>query len=577
MKFTKFITVIPLLLLILSISPYSSWSVDYEPTILILYPDTLRADPQIREEIEKQDTEIIQSRSRRIQELESTREKMRDRPKNIQMILDKEIEFAEELDFYATIPATSEQYLLYRFFQRFENLMIYAIHEKSGGDTEKMRELAEDHEMRYVLAFPLVESVMYKGNYRSDIRVWLYDTYNEKLVLNRLYTGNDKNPGFEFTCEEGTVKCTISNALSQAYSDIIEIVALNNPTLIRERDLAAERTQVLMTEYYTREPDSSIPQIISENSDIQTDGYYQGFLDDSGTKLIAFFLRESEADSFDKLNNSDDNNINIQTTGNLNDLSLDAVPGLYAYKVLGVKHKGRWYLEKNGVTYFSADNLESGRKEYFNYLQSQGFFKDNTAEFSPDFWETHLFSKVEDVTKRPDFEKYEHLKDDARRNTPYVGMYNIVARALRQQKSEEYDRFEAELTEEMMQPLLDKLVSEQPDRFQTYSKLRDNFIYIYPEDKSLILSPLLVVDDQARRRIQYFVLFPDDGAVYEWIYLESTYIEDYKGYFGSKIINQLSPIVEWNFGYDTLEEPTFWNSYVLEKDNGEYKYLRPIK
>ncbi|XOV67961.1 MAG: hypothetical protein ACFHU9_02085 [Fluviicola sp.] len=253
---------------------------NFEPTILILTPNKTTADKTLNKEIKKLDKEIKRRQNDLIQERQKALERRKGRPKNLEIMYEKKVEFAEDMDYYSQIASGAEDYLQYRFYERFNNLLIYAINERSNGNTQELSDLAEKHKMQYVLNFPKIHSFQENGTKKSIVTVQLYDNLQQKLLLEQDFTGDDQNPGFDFACSEGSVQCTMNNALSQAFREVIYIVAANNPTLIKERKLLEAREAVLFDAYYSKEPNQQIVTIISENdTSIATEGFYQGFMD----------------------------------------------------------------------------------------------------------------------------------------------------------------------------------------------------------------------------------------------------------------------------------------------------------
>ena len=165
---------------------------------------------------------------------------------------------------------------------------------------------------------------------------------------------------------------------------------------------------------------------------------YQCLTDVGKTKFVGFFLEPSQP-GFEMLKgNKKDKNINVITSKDIRDSGyLDQAPQLYAYTVCGVQYKGKWYYEKENVTYFDAATQEEGRLKYFNQLQLYNFFKDNSTEVNPDFWQTKFFEQIKDITKDPKWEKYgkEMFELEEKENRPYIGMYKIVADQLKKEQA----------------------------------------------------------------------------------------------------------------------------------------------
>lgn len=549
----------------------------YEPTILILSPKKTTADKELKKEISEFNDLIQKNQKQKEKELKHALNEMEDRPDNIKLMYLKQIEFSKNMNFYKMIPSVAEGYLQYRFFERFENLMIYAIKEKSGGEIDQLATIADKHNMQYVLNFPEVKSFAESNAKKTTIRVQLYDNHQKKILLDKEFTGHDRNPGFEFACSDNSLSCTINNSLSQALGEIITIVATNNPTIIRERELAKERAEVLFLNYYPEVPAKEIIDIIEKNdSSISTAGFYHGFMDKNRKKFIGFFALSSEATNLQEIRDKNDKNVQI-ISDDIYDL--DNIPQIYANVIVGVNYNSRWYIKRDKVTYFNADDFETGKKEFFNNLQKWNFFKKNSSEYNPDFWETYFFEKVRDVTKEQDYEKYYEsiYKSQERRNKGYVGMYEIVADQMRKEQAELRDKFKETVGEQILRPFLEQQKANNPEEFADYSLMYEKFTLIFPKDRTVLLNPVQITDKQDKRQIRYFVVFPNTKEIYEWTYLKPKVLEGKNWHYGSEIIDQLSAVTEWDFGFETLDDQNFWENYILAKDGNEYKYLKRIK
>jgi hypothetical protein len=555
----------------------NSYGQSYEPTILILSPNTTISDKVFKKEIEEFNFLLRENQKQNIKEKNQDPNHMEDNPENIKVMYQKQIEFLKDMDFYNIIPAVAEGYLQYRFFQRFQNLLIYATKEKSNGNVRQLTNLARKHKMQYIINFPQVHSFIENNSKKTTIRVQLFDDNQKKIILDKEFTGHDRNPGFEFTCNDRSLFCTINNSLSQALGEIISIIASNNPTIIRERELINERSDILFSEYYPKEPAKEIPEIIHrQDSSFSTVGYYHGFMDESKTKFIGFFAMSSKASNFQEMRDQNDNQVQIISD---DIFDLDLVPKVYANIVVGVNYNSKWYLKKDKITYFNSENFEAGKKEFFNNLQKWGFFKENSSDFNPDFWETHLFEKVKDVSKEPDYEKYYEsiYKSQERRNKEYIGMYEIVAEQIRIEQSKLTALFIETIEEHVLMPFFEQQKTDKPNEFAEYYLMHKKFTLIFPKDRSIVLTPVQIKNSQDQRQIRYFVVFPESNEIYEWTYLKTRVLGDINRHYGSEIIDQLSTVTDWNFGFETLDDYFFWSNYVLIKDGDKYQYLKKLK
>lgn len=256
----------------------------------------------------------------------------------------------------------------------------------------------------------------------------------------------------------------------------------------------------------------------------------------------------------------------------------DDVPQTYAYIVKGVRYKGEWYYEKSSVTYFEADNLEEGRQMFFNSLQGWSFFKENSTAFNPDFWETDQFSKVEDLTKHPDWDKYKDNMWKSReiQDRSYIGMYEIVADEIKRKKSLQNEKFESEISSKVFIPYYEKQVKRNSETFSEYGTMYDKLSFIYPKERGMVLNPVMVTNSKGEKTLRYFFTFPEKQVVYEWTYFKIKELPEKTWHYGSAIIDQLNTVTDWDFSYDTLDDADFWNKYVIEKSENSYKYLKRV-
>lgn len=573
---------------------------NYEPTILILSPHATSASKKVQKEIADGEKQMLQYKASAAQMSAEDSASVEEMPENIRLMFQKKLEFASRANFYSVIPLMAESFLQYSFYEKFNNLLIYAVNEKSAGELNELAAIADAHKMQYVLNFPKVNSLVERGAKRSTIIVQLYDRSQNKMLIEREYTGDDHNPGFEFGCDEGTLDCTFSNALAQIMSDVNHVVGSNNPTLIREKDLAQERAAVLFTEYYPMEPAREIVEIISQtDSSISTSGFYQGFMDESHTKFIGFFATDQSGKSLSDIKDSKDQRVNI-ITSDLNDL--DNMPAIYAYIALGVQHGSKWHIEKSNVTYFNSDDFETGKRNYFNNLQKWHFFKDGSSEFDPRFWESYFFSQVESAveknkdqieeytklrdksTSEEDREIYQDMVDDFHetdlKNSQYFGLYTIVANDLRKQDAEERKQFELNFGETVLAPFWDRYIADPERKISAYTKLNGTrFAVIYPKDKSIFLCPIVLQYDGERSELHYFVVLDkgkDGYEFYKWDYFKPMKTE-YSAMYGVDINEQLNTVTTWNFSFDYLEDRKFWDDHVLKSKGAAYSYLTRIE
>ena len=536
----------------------------YEPQILIIAPNVTKNEKAFDKEIANFNKQIKKNINASEQENALNSTDFEKQTENFQIIEKSEIEFAKNLDFFKQASFISEQFLIYRFFEKFPNLLIKLKDIKSNGTLPDLKALSEKEKLQYVLNFASIEFFKESNITYAKISVQLYDHTTNTILLNKNYTGDWSNPGFEFTCEDKSISCSLNNALSKALGEIIYTIASNSPTLKREEQLQQERFDLLMKNYISQPFDKQfIKNIISSaDSNINLNIAYQALFNNDKTKFVAFFLEQVSAQDFKTLSdNKKDKNVNIISSKDIKDEGfLDDLPKTYGYIVKGLKYKNQWYYEKSNVTYFEAENLNGGKRKFFNNLQNWNFFKINSTECNPDFWETKLFEKVPDLKQDPDWENYGESiwETDEINNRPYIGLYQIVANSLQKDLEKENAEFD-NIQKGVFAEFYLKLKSENSE---IYNKISEHSL-IYPSNKSVVINPTLITNKTGIKTIHYFVMLDNEPTIYEWTYFQPKVLTD--NHYGRQVVDQISSLTDWNFSVDNLNDMEFWNKYVLSK------------
>lgn len=466
----------------------------------------------------------------------------------------------------------------------------------------ELKRIADAEKMQYVLNFSRIDLFKKGGTSYAKISAQLYDNLSQTFLINSDFEGDWRNPGFEFACEDKSIDCTINNAISTALNEVISQVASNSPSIKRDRELAQLRFYELVSNYFSRPNDKEFLESIihQPDSNVVLTDQYQLLVDPTKTKFVAFFIEQISAQDFKTLkDNKRDKNVNIISSKDIRDAGLlNEIPQTYAYIVKGVKHNSKWYYEKSNVTYFEAKSLEDGKLKYFGNLAKWNFFKENSTEFDPDFWETYFFEKVESsVTKNSkeieeiksqlskstaeDIETYQDMIDnyyeEDLKNKEYFGLYEIVANQIRLEKR----RLDEQYSESIKLELLPRFYGGycKKNNINGYIKLNGKDIQlIFPSDKSVILSPIVLDYGNEKKELNFFVLIPSGEKsfnIFKWNYFKPIKPE-YGKMYGQEVNEQLNQITKWNFSFNTLDDKNFWDNFVLLKSGTDYKYLTKV-
>lgn len=553
----------------------SSFAQHYEPKILVLAPAKTSLSIDLNGELKDQ-SDTIAKMVAQVKASKSIEQESASQPKNVQLMVKNAHDFLTNMNFFKQVSYFSQSYLLYRFYERFPNELILLKDTIVSAQINDMQKLAQQQNMEYVLSFPTIDISKKNNTRQSKIRIQLYEQSSNSFLIDQVYTGDQNNHGFEFNCSDGTINCTINNALSGALKDIEGQITTNNPILKRERELTRERASALQKGLFNEPYDITlVKQIIpSTDSSITIGTVYHCLYNPDKTQFVAFFTETGINNSFKTLHDKTENSkVNIITSKDIGDPGyLDSIPKTYAYIVNGVKYNGKWYYQKNEITYFDASTLKDGQLMYFTKLEGWNYFKENSTEYSPDFWNGPLFEKVVDRTKDTKWEKYKAMwETEERENSDYIGLYTIVANQLKEDKKSEAKHFQQNYSKQVLDPFFKKQTESGSNHINKLNKILDNFVLIYPKDRHVILTPLKVTDEKGNVTLRFFVTMPNNTQIYEWKYFSPIPV---KGYADGLINDTLGKLTKWTFAYDTLDDTNFWNKYVLLKEGSDYKFLK---
>jgi hypothetical protein len=576
----------------------------FEPQILILSPYEAKYEKVFEKEISLINKSLKKnSKSKEHSDFLKSNE-FEKQPENIKLMTKAEVEFSKNLDLFKQASFISEQYLAYRFYERFPQVLILLSENKSKGDVSSLMSYSKSTNLQYVLNFSKIELFQKNEISFANVSIQLYDNISNSILIDKTYEGDWNNPGFDFACNDSTINCSINNALSKALGEIIYIIASNNPTLKKQKQLSQERSEILATTYLYRPFDNAyLNNIISKtDSSINTSNLFQCIVSEDKTKFVAFFIEQISKQDFKSLKDSKkDKSINVISSKDIKDEGfLDDVPQTYAYIVTGVLHNNKWYYEKKNVTYFEAKSLDDGKQKYFNNLQKWNFFKENLVDVNADFWETYFFSRIESsveankkkidelklsLTQSKDKEEkaaYQDMIDDFYerdlKNQGYFGLYTIVADELRKEKRKQDEAFVDKVKNQVLNGFYES--NSKKNGIERFVKMNGKeYPLIFPSDKSVLLSPIVIDYGSEKLELNYFVLIPnskDNYDIYKWTFFKPIKPQ-YNSMYGQEVNKQLNEVTKWNFSFDTLDDKNFWDKYVLLKEGDSYKYLKPAQ
>ncbi|TDL99544.1 MAG: hypothetical protein C4K58_06520 [Flavobacteriaceae bacterium] len=516
---------------------------------MVLAPNEFTYDKVFEKEIKSKNSELAKGEAH--QKFESINfEDFKDE-ENIKLMALSEMKYTEDLNFSTQISLLAYQYLSYILLERFPNGKILISKQTSTGSIDEYKKLSESQDVDYVLNFSKVELFKNNGQNFVKLTTQLYDNFSKEVVVKSEYIGDNKDRGvYMFSCKNNSIDCNVTNALYLVLKEVIGEIANHNPVLIKGRELAKLRFDELTNNYYSKPFEKNfLESIIGDyKTEIDLNKQYHLILDSTHSKFVSFFIQED--------------------TGPIN---------FDAYMVIGVKHNGKWYLERINNLSFSANTLEEAKKEYFSGLAGFNFFKENSVEFNPDFWETNLFEKVKFLTDEQwDMHKFGDWESLEQYNKQYVGLYKIVADQMRLNFKSENENFKQKISEEIFLPFYHKIVEQKNNEFVKYSTMFDRLNLIFPQDKRVVLNPIAITDNKGNKNLKYIVYIKEENSFYQWTYFQPINLPKNDWHYGTDVINQLGKLTKWNFSYPVLEDDNFWENYVLLKENGQYKFLKKL-
>jgi hypothetical protein len=189
----------------------------YKPTIVVLDPYQTQYDTTLFDKI----NEFTYRNDYTSQEEKHILDSLAKNEKNVQIMDIAEFNFRKQMDFASSFTLSLYVMLTYMVFGQTENCIVIASHDKSEGTIEKLKTIAKKHNVQWVVNPVTLQTFKKDGDTFTTARIQVYDSNKNKIVLDKEYTGDTKNPGFELSCESGTLNCTINNVINPSLHDIL--------------------------------------------------------------------------------------------------------------------------------------------------------------------------------------------------------------------------------------------------------------------------------------------------------------------------------------------------------------------
>ncbi|QNJ98165.1 hypothetical protein ALE3EI_1611 [Constantimarinum furrinae] len=139
----------------------------------------------------------------------------------------KEIDFLQNTDISSNISFGLNYWLSFKFFEYFENMLIYPAKESNDSGIRTLEAIADKHDVNWVINIKRVEFYVENGEKKAKVDFQLYNQKFNEIVIEDQITAGDKNPGFEFACENETLSCVINNSISKMSVPILYFIGQN--------------------------------------------------------------------------------------------------------------------------------------------------------------------------------------------------------------------------------------------------------------------------------------------------------------------------------------------------------------
>jgi hypothetical protein len=189
----------------------------YKPAVVVLVPSRLQYDTVFAKEVSEAEFIGRPSAADRKEFLEG----LKGKEKNIQQMELAEFEYRKKGNFASQFSLGLYGMITYRIFGETEKCLILPSHDKSGSKPDDLKKIANKHKVNWVVNPVELSSYLQDGKKFSKLKFVLYDLSRNKIVIDKEYVGESRSPGFELSCESGSLECTINNLIGFVTHDVV--------------------------------------------------------------------------------------------------------------------------------------------------------------------------------------------------------------------------------------------------------------------------------------------------------------------------------------------------------------------
>lgn len=193
---------------------------NYSPKVVILDPHEKHVDEIYEREIRKY--EIKQITTVEYDQEILNQIKSQTEQENEIIMEYKEYIFRKEMNYFSRITLGFSGFLTYKFYNYNSNCLVFPVHRITNENIEEYKILTDEFDVDWLINPLSVKTYIKDEQVYTDLRIQLYSKRKNKILLDKTYTGSSKNPGFEWSCKDGSINCTVNNAQAQAIEDILK-------------------------------------------------------------------------------------------------------------------------------------------------------------------------------------------------------------------------------------------------------------------------------------------------------------------------------------------------------------------
>ncbi len=395
----------------------------------------------------------------------------------------------------------------------------------------------------------------------AQITVQLYDARRDSIIHEAHLLGQGRS--WDLPADSQLISSAMITAIKSVPLEMLcrKIVGTYDTSVAQEGD---PRSAIIREQFLHRPFDTeTLREALSQNdagfSHIQIIG--SSFSPDH-KKFVAFYHTLPEAPTNTHLQNPLEDSLR---------LLCEPARG---YMVYGVQYKNKWYHESMpGAVEWPGGPVSDIDQETFllHSLERTRYFLRDSALINPQFWSIDEFDTVADffgTADWPIFKTEPFFRQKRLEYRQYAGMPRLAATEVRKEVGMKKETLDSAAIQTIFKPFYNRrhitLAAQSGDRFPVIaSSMRSELLTAIPQkiDSTNVL--------------RYYLYIPATASYYQWMLFPEQTIT--ANDWWSDFSRQIAKISGWESQTITYDDPEFWNTYVLKKENGQYKYLKKIE